>query len=333
MAKITASELHRRMVDLDVDEKDLRPFFQLEVGEGGPFSPRLVPNPETVDIPDEVRRAEVGLGIANHYCRWRRRLKAEKRLERGEDAPLIVTEGDSWFQFPIFLDDVVDHLSERYIPWSLGAAGDTVANMVLGTPGRGRTEYLRELVRHRGRARAFVFSGAGNDVIGTEADGTPALLKMLRPKGHDGDPISHLDLEEVAAVMASLHDAYRQVIREIRRIPGLERLPVLIHGYDYAIPGPDDDRSPIWAQPWLSGPLDRMPVRDPDTRRGIVRVLINELYSMLIQVSRHHDHVYVVDVRDTLPTADLWADEIHPTDEGFARVARRFEAVLGHVVR
>ena len=68
-------------------------------------------------------------------------------------------------------------------------------------------------------------------------------------------------------------------------------------------------------------------------RRAIVRLLIDATYDMLVRVAGDSDRtgVHVVDDRGTLPEVTDRADEIHATDEGFARVADRFRTVLREV--
>lgn len=108
----------------------------------------------------------------------------------------------------------------------------------------------------------------------------------------------------------------------------------MIHGYDYAIPGghPRDSRRPRWAaqDEWLGRPMVAKGIRDQDLQQDIVRLLIDALYDMLAHVAGDPavTHVHIVDVRGTLTTVGDWADEIHGTNTGFARVADRFRAIL-----
>jgi N-acetylmuramoyl-L-alanine amidase len=71
-------------------------------------------------------------------------------------------------------------------------------------------------------------------------------------------------------------------------------------------------------------------VEDATLQRDIVRLLIDATYDMLYRVADDSSRsgVHVVDVRGCLPEVTDWADEIHATDEGFARVSDRFRTVL-----
>ena len=67
-------------------------------------------------------------------------------------------------------------------------------------------------------------------------------------------------------------------------------------------------------------PPPRPGVEDPDTQRGIVRLLIDRLYELLQSIAADDEAkaVYVVDARGAMPSIDDWADEIHGNDDGFA---------------
>jgi hypothetical protein len=242
---------------------------------------------------------------------------------------VLVSEGDSWFQFPLLIDDVVDHLGPDHLVWSLDAAGDTAPQH-----GRGAAEYLDGLRLRRGDGvAAFLFSAAGNDVIGEDETGKPVLAALL--KGHQPgvDAAGHVDVARLATVLGFLEESYRTVIAAVRNEPGFDRLPIVLHGYDYAIPhGEPATAEPGWAakDEWLAGPMAAKGIVDPALRRGIVRFLIDALYDTLNKVAGNGaaTGVHVVDVRGTLTEVTDWADEIHGTSAGFARVAERFRATL-----
>ncbi|HOT82371.1 MAG TPA: hypothetical protein PLQ12_03605, partial [Candidatus Defluviicoccus seviourii] len=138
----------------------------------GAFAPSVVPNPDLVERAEEQRGV---MDWANSLARTRRHLRFNRRLNTGVALPVLVSEGDSWFQFPVFLEDVIDCLGDDYLIWSVDAAGDTLQNMVIDNP-----EYLDALDTQRDRVRAFLFSGAGNDIVGEDSDGVPVIEKIVR---------------------------------------------------------------------------------------------------------------------------------------------------------
>ncbi len=114
--------------------------------------------------------------------------------------------------------------------------------------------------------------------------------------------------------------------------------PIVIHGYDYAIPGrlndPADPRRPSHAKKdqWLGGPLVEKGITDASLQRGIVRILIDGLYDMLKQLVAAHPHVHLVDLRKSLPGINDWVDEIHGTSAGFKDIASRFKSVIDPLI-
>jgi hypothetical protein len=68
-------------------------------------------------------------------------------------------------------------------------------------------------------------------------------------------------------------------------------------------------------------------------RRGIVNQFIDALNSMLKSLeTKYPGKVFHIDARNTLKeTTDYrkeWANELHPTDDGFRKIAAVFNAVI-----
>lgn len=332
MTKISTSELNRLFIDIDTPDDVLTRYLTVQAAPGNGLMPLVLPNSETVDVTDADLEAATIMSIGNRLERYRRRGRAERRLRDGDASPVIVTEGDSWFQFPVVLTDVIDHLERDFIPWSLGAAGDTLDNMVYGRPVFGGKEFVRGLLDQIERVTAFAFSGAGNDIVGEGLNKQSALLGLLRDDGHPGRPHTSVDWSALKYTIKFLRAGYTQLISEIRQLSEFANLPILVHGYDYFFPGPDRDRTPLWGKPWLSGPLDQRGILGAEDRREVMKLILDELYSMLYDLAETHPHVHVVDVRDTLCSSTDFADEIHPTSVGYEKVARVFKTKLDEVI-
>lgn len=114
-------------------------------------------------------------------------------------------------------------------------------------------------------------------------------------------------------------------------------LPVICHGYDHAIPGgaPGDSRNPFWASQdkWIGRPLrEDLGIKDHRLQREIVRLMIDRLNERLKTLCGGNNpngafrNAWHVDVRGIV--RDQWADELHPTDQGFRLVASQFLGVL-----
>lgn len=342
MEPITFEDYVNLSADLTNREK-FRAYSTVIPGEGG-FDFQIVPNPDLVIMTEEQVDLEDAMQIGNDTERAAR--KVAFLLDRGfnPDRPVVVSEGDSWFQFPVLIDDVIDHLNPHYAILSLGAAGDTTENMVRGNSATRKKEYLFTLKRYKNRVRAFLFSGAGNDFLGQDERKKPSLLGILREyNGKPDDIEGHINQDELKQRIDQIRSDYQTVINDIRGIPELQNLPILFHGYDYAYPfpwGTNDKRNPRYLKSrdqWLGSafkarkfPTSSVP--EIKLRRAIIMVLVNRLYDLLEELADADPNVHVVDCRDTLLTVSDWNDEIHGTSRGFARIASRFKDVLDKVI-
>ena len=330
-APISMAELQRMMRDPDVPDAVLKQYFTASPDASRPFAPSIIPDPSRVAVasPADGLEGAMMMTWANGLCRLRRQEKFRRRT--GQGRLVLVSEGDSWFQFPIFLQDVIDDLLHDYNIWSVDAAGDTLQNMVLRN-----AEYMQALRAQRDGVRAFLFSGGGNDIVGEDDDGNAVIGQILRPFEAGRPPEWYLDTEAMAAKLRFIEDCYRKVIGSV----GAEfpQLPVICHGYDYAIPGgaPGDPRHPFWAgqDQWIGRTMRQdLGITDPALQRSIMRLLIDRLNERIRSLCGGNNPngafrtAFHVDVRGTVGES-LWADELHPTDEGYALVAAKFRAVL-----
>ncbi|MCP4997567.1 MAG: hypothetical protein GY933_02155 [Hyphomicrobiales bacterium] len=313
-------------MDLDVSDAEISQYLTVDPNYSGPFNPRFVTDGTKVEISEEELELESAMGFGNGICRWRRQRRFERAIKKGDDRPVLVAEGDSWFQFPFLIDEVIDQLGDGYLIWSLGAAGDTAENMT-----GNNSEYMRGLDKWANHVRGFLFSAAGNDVIGEDLTGKPVLLKLLKPFTQGQSPAWHIERTAFSETLETLRAAYRKVIRNIRDDSRFERLPVFIHAYDYPYPYPfdgNDKRNPIHAasDEWLGKPFAELGYPSGAFRRSILVIMINELYAMMHDIAGEDTagRVFVIDARGSLPNVDSWVDEIHGTSDGFKEVAKRF---------
>jgi N-acetylmuramoyl-L-alanine amidase len=340
MAKISYDDYLRMLRNPDTSDQEIMDYSVVVPGATA-FEPEIRPNPDLVEMTQDDHDLEDAMQIGNGLARFRRQLRFRRRLRAGKTLPVLVSEGDSWFQFPLLVQEVIDQLDNDYLIWSVGAAGDTLNNMVNASAGQGRTEYLQALRQQKDKVKAFLFSAAGNDIIGEDPHTEqPVLLQLLRPfNGDAADVLGHVNLAELGRRLDFLRTGYAKVIETIRAEPGLDQLPILIHGYDYTFPypwGANDPRKPRHAErnAWLGKPLDDLGIQDQELRRNVIKLMLDGLYDMLGALAGDSDQtrVYVVDCRHAMPNVSDWIDEIHGTSEGFAKVAERFKAVLAAVV-
>jgi N-acetylmuramoyl-L-alanine amidase len=339
MEKITYDQYLAMLRNPDVSDAEIMRYSIVRKGDAGAFAPEIAPDPTKVAMTFEDVEAESALKIGNTLARFRRHLRYRRRIDSGEMLPILVSEGDSWFQFPLVIDEVIDQLGRDYLIYDLSAAGDTAANMLLGQTGTKKNEFLKALREEKARVKAFLLSAAGNDVIGEDADGIPVLLHLIKDFQPGADAAAHVNQARLAETLAFLKRCYLKVIAEVRAEPGLERLPIVIHGYDYPFPypwGAADPRDPSYAaqDEWLGEPLSRRGITDQNLRRGIIMFLLDALYDLMNEIAGDSEvtRVYVVDCRGAMPDVADWNDEIHGTSAGFAKVAVKFREVLARAI-
>lgn len=241
---------------------------------------------------------------------------------------ILVAEGDSWFDYPFH--DVLSELEDRhgFDVEKVAHRGDTVEDMAYS--GSQLTDFARlvEKVMRRGTPpKAILLSGGGNDVAGDEF---PIMLN------HAASGIRGLNEKLMSGVIDDrLFDAYTTILAAIkevsRRVVG-HAVPVVVHGYAYAVPdgrGYAGGFGPL-PGPWLEPGFRRKGYPFGDERSKLVRVLIDRLNAMLQRLVALPEfaHVEYLDLRPMLPSGAgykmWWANELHPTKRGFETVADLF---------
>jgi hypothetical protein len=314
---ITLTQLTARLADPDYPEEALKPYLTVARSPRG-FGPILLPSDNVVgQDQDPLRaRADLGLGFLNGAARARRRRRFERRLRDGDGAPVLIAEGDSWFQFPVWVEDVVDHLSADHNVCCLSAAGDELHNMAILKPEY--SEWVARLTNEGRQLRALLISGGGNDLVGDQLSG------MLRRFAPGLPPAGYIDTDAFRSRMRRLESGYRTIFTTVgKRWPNL---PILVHGYDYGRPLPDQGLQVPPRDGWTGKPLRANGIDDAALQLAIVKAMIDSFNAMLSSLAQQFPRVTYVDLRGVV--RDDWRDELHATDGGFARVAGRFRAAL-----
>jgi hypothetical protein len=234
-----------------------------------------------------------------------------RKRRRGGLAP-VVSEGDSWFDYPFFRN-MIDHIddAELFAHMRLETSGDTVDNMI------GKPSSLKNLqiVVEDVRPVCVLFSGGGNDM----ADAADGLFQNPGTT----DPEDYLIPKATKDLFDGMTDAYEAMIETIG-----PTAPVFAHGYDYFAPSPEEVRFigvGISVGPWIFPAMMDAGIGDGKLQRDIAAVLIDRFNDMLIELQkRHQDDFIYVDLRNTLSITKDWENEIHPTRDGFKKVADKF---------
>lgn len=301
MGKVTVEQLMAKMSDLNADEGALAEYFIIDEDNSGPFAPRLKLNPATVQVPrgaDAGERSAMAMNSANWLARWHRKGRYQNKIAAGYDGPRIVSEGDSWFQYPVLLKDTIDYLMEPYAIYSLGAAGDLLKNMA------DKQEYV-SAIRETG-ADILLLSGGGNDLV---AGG--ALASHLE----EFDPDLMAEDYLLPSFQALLDDALKHYSRMFTQVHQLfPHVSILCHGYDYPVPNKDR---------WLGKPMEQRGIRDRSLQKAIARCMMDQFNRRLRRAAKAMPNVTYINCR-TVVGDSRWHDGLHPNNAGYADVARKF---------
>ncbi|MEM7498579.1 MAG: SGNH/GDSL hydrolase family protein [Pseudomonadota bacterium] len=296
---ITESELRAMLMDPGVPDSEIAPYLMDSSRDSGSFAPVVVPNPAYVT--PSAEEGAVLLNSVNRLARWRRGIAYRRKID-GWSGRKLVSEGDSWFQYPLMLEDVIDQLGDRYAIRSLGAAGDLISDIDM------QDELIATIAAER--PDGVLLSGGGNDLLG---DGR--LVRALEPF----DPAFDLEdyvTDDFEQTLVDVVDLYRGILQRVATaFPGL---PVFCHGYDHALPARGR---------WLGKPLERLGIADPHLQRALVAHLVDRFYEELHRLAAEPGLAGMLEVIDCRGVVQGdWHDELHPTDEGYARVADLFHA-------
>ncbi|MGA0614922.1 caspase family protein [Paracoccus sp. KR1-242] len=294
---ITMSELQQKISEGTLDPEAARYYFRLDEAASTPFSPVYLPNPDYVIMPGADSRSALALNSANTLARWSRLAAYYSKIGHGYDGPRLAAEGDSWFQYPVRLFDVIDYVAERYAVFDSSAAGDLLENMAR------QREYI-DALRQSG-ADILLLSAGGNDVCagGALADHLEDFDPALQPA--DYLKRGYQDLLDSAIAF------YERICRDVNgHFPGVT---IITHGYDYVVPS---------GGRWLGRPMESRGITDRGLQKRIAAEMIDQFNRALRRMAATMSHVAYVDCRNAVP-ANQWFDELHPTNAGFAPVAAR----------
>jgi lysophospholipase L1-like esterase len=249
---------------------------------------------------------------------------------------ILIAEGDSWFDYP--WNDVLSLLEDRhgFEVHSVAHKGDRVEDMAhSGGQLVGFIRALEKLIAKGTPPKAVMLSGGGNDIAGIE-------FGMLL--NHSRSAIAGLSPEVMAGVIDQrIRVAYLTILSAVDNIclAQLGRsLPILLHGYDYPVPDGRGFLGGWWALPgpWLEPGFRAKGYQDLAVRISLARNLIDRFNEMLQSVAAEPalaPFVRYVNLRGALSTAanykDWWANELHPTTQGFEAVTARLAVELATI--
>lgn len=116
-------------------------------------------------------------------------------------------------------------------------------------------------------------------------------------------------------------------------------LPIIIHGYDYPVPDGRVFLGGWWLLPgpWLEPGFRGKGFAELSIRMKHMKELIDRFNVMLDTIASlpQFNHVHFIDLRGTLSGETReddykrdWANELHPNEEGFTKITKRFSEVI-----
>jgi hypothetical protein len=272
-------------------------------------------------IADDLNRR-----IAAHQAKIaQRRMMLTATASGGPNSLNLIAQGDSWFDYPLPLlapSDVIAHL--RSMPLSptilsLAHHGEAAEDM-LGVRKLKMLKEQLEDVAHNGAFDAILFSGGGNDLVGDQF-----RLWINDSATVDGDSAQALRDNRAADILGVVQAAYEDLVAMRDKIATQENrsIPIFVHSYDFAIPS---GIGVCGAGPWIKPGLDDRGWSQDDGP-SIVKALLLEFDELLNSMAAHAADFIVVPTQGTL-SAGQWANELHPTPEGFAAITAKFVTAL-----
>ena len=220
----------------------------------------------------------------------------------------FVSEGDSWFQFPLPRPkDVIDHLSLTYPIHCRAIAGMEVGK--ISADAQDFFAAVRDL-----KPDGVLLSGGGNDLLG---DGQVVRYVKDFEKGL---PAAGYLTERLDRTIADLLDEFRELIKGAIERKG--DLKFFVHGYDRTFPKNKGK--------WLRRPLfDQRGIESMKLQTEIVAAIVNRFNAALADFAAQRPGIiHHVDCRGAVGPTTEWYDELHPSTDGFGRVAERFDHTI-----
>lgn len=305
----------------------------------------------------EQSNANTGtLGKLNRVSSWWRTMSYFKRVKKGTRLKpgnkMILAEGDSWFQFPLFVSDIIDWLLKRddYLIYSIAYGGDWMTNIIY------EGKYIAELSIHR--PDVFLISGGGNDMVGSNRIAIMVSAHNGIGQSYNQEAFEKAGFElnddftvgrkfiskEFYSFIWILKAQYWKMFEQIKGAQKLKDMQIITQGYANAIPSYSRKwsfRYPhkslvnwlLGTGKWLKRPLMMKGIPDQsgdmtDIHFKIVKTMIHEVNNMFIELSNNFTNVYHIDSRQLVTERSHWFDELHLKSHMYKKVAAAFAVCI-----
>ena len=278
----------------------------------------------------------------------------EKSNQKVRARPVLILEGDSWFDLPMFHADISDMLErienedkQKYAIISIADRGDTLENMAFNRQLPEMASQFRRLREYDKGPAAILLSTGGNDVMG------PALASLVN---HRHSSLGKKSLWNDDIVNAAFHRFQTYMVEYVVAISLLceryfpangaasanthcGRIPIIVHGYDYPVPSGKGFKF-LWLfklkGPWLK-PIFDTKMHGRAESDDIIEYLVDQYNDRLksavevlqdgYRTKQMANPVCYLNLRNTVKDTQ-WADELHPNRAGMRAIAQQFIAEI-----
>lgn len=245
----------------------------------------------------------------------------------------IVSEGDSWFAYPkkwLFAGkpaNLVAHLSsstkKKANFYDMASNGAEAVDMISGKQKHQLVDILRwhTYAYDRKPVDLVLFSGGGNDIVGQ--NDFERFLKPYKDTYTTGEQC--VNLARLKRKVKQIGLAYQELL-DIRDHYSPNTI-VMTHTYDYPYPSLTGGQflgGLIKTKAWMKRFMDAPEAAIPESLQAdVIKVFMDTLGDELLSVAARRKGFIVVDTRGTLAGKKEWLNEIHPTSEGFKKIAKK----------
>ncbi|MEM6766931.1 MAG: SGNH/GDSL hydrolase family protein [Bacteroidota bacterium] len=236
--------------------------------------------------------------------------KYRRRLIKDPDVVKVIVDGDSWFEYPVFVKDLADWLRERkeLAVKAISSGGDWLANMY------SQREFIGAL---KSESPHFLLLAGG---IG-QLLSSGSLARLIKPNEFEKASAVEYIKEAFYDLLLYYQWLFTGLFHELES----QYIQVIIHGYDYPLPsdkvGSGITQSLIHIATgngqWLYKPLEDLEIKDDTLKRFILIEMVDEYNKALREVAEIFPQVHYVDLRGIVSEPRGWFDELHPTSAFF----------------
>ena len=276
---------------------------------------------------NQRRRAErnqVQAGITDDVRLFGRMVRRRKNR-----SVTIISQGDSWFDYPMLLqgfdngnimDWICEWVQSKGIIANIMRLEDNGAEAIELAAGEDFEDF-EEAVEATSNLDFVLLSMGGNDFGGSDD-----IFDFVRNEveGDETTPESWFYLDRVEETMTLIIESYKRHIKTA--VACHPEVNVIAHCYDYFQPSEVGIRI-LWnaiqiSCPWVSIGMHHIPKQ---VQLEMVTWLMQDLRTRLQALNEEFPNFHLVDTQNTLKPGKTrdWTNEIHPTSDGFKRIAKK----------